>query len=245
MELIADIHTHIIPAADDGSQNIDTSLQLLEDAYRQGVTTVFATSHSIAYIDPWDARETMDQYHLLKKAMEESGIPIQLYLGCEIFCNTDWIDRICEGLEAKQYPSMNHTRYVLIEFSSINTNLEEVMYCSNLLMAHGWVPIYAHIERYLHSFASIDFIRQQKAKGCLFQINYESICDQTETDVAEFTQIILRNELADFMGSDTHNLHHRPPRVLEGLEYLKYNCTPEYYDQLLFGNVFQYLIKES
>ena len=40
-----DIHSHIIPGVDDGSQSFEESLDMLNMAYKQGVRTMYATPH--------------------------------------------------------------------------------------------------------------------------------------------------------------------------------------------------------
>ena len=40
-----DLHTHILPAMDDGAKNVEESLALLRMEWEQGVTTVMLTPH--------------------------------------------------------------------------------------------------------------------------------------------------------------------------------------------------------
>ena len=40
-----DIHTHILPNVDDGSDSTEISIQMLKDAKNQGITDVFLTPH--------------------------------------------------------------------------------------------------------------------------------------------------------------------------------------------------------
>ena len=41
-----DIHTHILPGLDDGSQTLSDSLEMAELALESGVDTIIATPHS-------------------------------------------------------------------------------------------------------------------------------------------------------------------------------------------------------
>ena len=49
-----DFHSHILPAMDDGSRNIEESLQMLRMLQEQGVERVIATPHFYADENPPD-----------------------------------------------------------------------------------------------------------------------------------------------------------------------------------------------
>ena len=40
-----DIHSHLVPGVDDGSQSLDESLSLLEQAEKEGITEIVTTPH--------------------------------------------------------------------------------------------------------------------------------------------------------------------------------------------------------
>ena len=44
-ETMIDFHTHILPGVDDGSKNLDESLQLLQMEQQQGIDIVVLTPH--------------------------------------------------------------------------------------------------------------------------------------------------------------------------------------------------------
>lgn len=43
-----DIHSHILPLVDDGSTSVDMSLEMLDEAYRDGTKEIVLTPH-LAY----------------------------------------------------------------------------------------------------------------------------------------------------------------------------------------------------
>lgn len=79
-----DIHTHILPAVDDGSESIEMTLSLLLRAYDQGIRTFFATPHSRAFYP--DPTSTLDAFRNLKMAVKQYFPDVSLYLGCEVKC---------------------------------------------------------------------------------------------------------------------------------------------------------------
>mgnify|MGYP002228253889 CR=1 FL=1 len=45
MMKIIDVHAHILPGVDDGSENWNESIEMLRMAYEQGIRTIIATPH--------------------------------------------------------------------------------------------------------------------------------------------------------------------------------------------------------
>ena len=48
MDKIVDIHTHILPGIDDGSRNIEESIDIINYLYSVGITDIVLTSHYVA-----------------------------------------------------------------------------------------------------------------------------------------------------------------------------------------------------
>ena len=44
-EMMIDFHSHVLPGIDDGAKDVETSVAMLEESKRQGVTTVVCTPH--------------------------------------------------------------------------------------------------------------------------------------------------------------------------------------------------------
>ncbi len=234
---IVDLHTHILPDVDDGAMNLETSLHLITEAYNQGITNIFATSHSFAFMSPEDSALAKLTFSNLQQTIKDLKIPVNLYMGCEIICRENLMERIILGLREKQYPSLNDSSYVLIEFPTIGTTEEKAHHCIDLLLKEGWIPIIAHIERFIDIFPDIQSLYRLKDKGCLLQITYNSLAEEKDERIRSFSQDIIANELADFMGSDSHSMIRRPPEIENGLNYLKNHCKADYLEKLLYNNV--------
>ena len=75
-----DIHSHILPCVDDGSDSLETSRKLLLQCVEQGVDRVICTPHQNKITRR--AEVLRREFDNLSAAV--SDIPVKLYLGAEI-----------------------------------------------------------------------------------------------------------------------------------------------------------------
>ena len=70
MELMIDIHSHILPGIDDGARTLDESLEMAEIAAADGIEQMVATPHVFKGLshDPEPA-EVIDQVNALQAAV--------------------------------------------------------------------------------------------------------------------------------------------------------------------------------
>lgn len=231
-----DIHMHIIPGVDDGSHILEMSEEMLNMAALQGIDTVITTSHSEAFMR--DAEAVLDSYQMLLKMVKAKNLPMKLYLGCEVYCEVGNMDAVLAGLATGRIPSMNGTRYVLTEFYEVTR--ADAFYCVERLLAAGWIPILAHVERYLD--VDIEAVARMKEMGCLMQVNVYSVYEESKDIIKERARELLRRGMVDFMGSDAHRIDHRPPAVEKGMAYLYEHYEREYVDKILEGNAREFLL---
>ena len=234
---MTDIHMHIIPGVDDGSFTVEMSETMLMMSWIQGVRTVFSTPHSSAFLSDPDL--VWEQYRLLKERTERLPFSMRLYAGCEVRFEPRDLDEILTHLRTGRIPSMNHTRYVLTEFST-RVLRQEALGMISEIRKEGWIPILAHTERYPDLFAE-DTLDRILDMGCYLQINAYSLSDDPEGETAGRAGRLLSEKKVSFFGSDAHRLNHRPPDVEKGLKYLYEHCEAGYADAVAFGNALEML----
>lgn len=188
-----DIHSHILQAVDDGSENIEQSLAMLKEEERQGVTDVVITPHYRADYLPIKS-DIEVKFAELKEAVKKSGINVRIYLGQEIFVFNDVAKTLKEGTVLP----MNGSKYVLVEFSMKHPmDIPETVY---MLTQNGYIPIVAHIGRYF--YADAETAREVKEVGGLIQVNAGSICRSMV--LRRKTMKLIQQGLVDFIASDVH-----------------------------------------
>lgn len=228
-----DIHMHIIPNVDDGSWNMDMSIQMLYMAYEQGIRKIIATPHSSAFAET--DNEVEEGFHQLQEIVAKLLPDMHLYLGCEVKCRRVEMDKILEDLSTRRIPTLNKTKYVLIEFSKLIESAE-ALECVQRIVDAGWYPVLAHVERYSNLFEDDRCIEKLQSMGCLFQINVYSVFDEDNEIIKQNALRLIENKRVTFLGSDAHRTIHRPPSVKYGLQYLYDYYEKEYVDQIAFDN---------
>ena len=232
-----DIHMHVVPGVDDGSQSIEESLEMIRMAYEQGTEKIIATPHSFAF--SWTPGYPRERYLELKEAVRKAGIPVEILFGAEIYCDRGSMDDVLECLRSGIYPTMNDTKYVLEEFSTRITE-EDQIYCTKRLLDAGYIPIIAHAERYKSTNArTAAYLRSLGAK---IQINVYSVSQERDPVIRETANSLLQERLVDYVGSDAHRVKHRPPCEAPGIRYMHEHYDERYIRSVLAENAMNDLI---
>ena len=227
---IYDIHCHLVHNVDDGAHDIDMSMEMLRNAYNQGVRHIVCTSHS------WcDVKKYNRNINALKERVKKENININLYAGCEIRCSCNYIDDIIDELNKGKLKTINDTDYVLVEFSP-NEKKEEIVYCVNALLNEGYNPVIAHVERYVNLRENIGLICFLNDIGVLFQVNAYSISGEQKKEVKDAARNLIQNKLVSFIGSDAHGTYHRAYAVQKGINYIYKNCSRDYANSICYKN---------
>jgi len=216
-----DIHTHILPNVDDGSKTIEDSILMIKKEISDGVTDIILTPHVQSRVQKvsYDLHKSI--FDDLVNRVKEENLNVNLHLGAEIFYRSHIeTDFISLGL-AK-------SKYILIEFSfDIDTPIEDIIYD---LSRSGFIPIVAHVERY--KYLNIELIKRIKQSGALLQANTTSILGLDEKVKKSYCYKLLKEELIDFIATDTHNMDKRLPNMLKCYETLKKTFSSEYLDKI-------------
>ena len=228
-----DIHMHLIPGVDDGAENMEMALIMMNQAKEQGITRIIATPHSEVF------RYSREGGKIIFKRLADLAAKlcpeVKLYLGCEVYCETTIMDQVMEALGSGRYPTMNGTQYVLMEFSQW-VSPENTVPCVEVLIKAGYTPIVAHMERYIYLRDNMQLVDQFRNMGALVQLNAYSLFDEMDDTIKYWARALVKERKVDFLGTDAHRTYHRPPSAQRGLNWLYENTDWEYADAIAFGN---------
>ncbi len=194
-----DIHSHIIPQADDGSKSIEETFNILKEAQDAGYTDIILTSHFIE--DHYELNKTDRQAWALalNEGIKKKDININLYPGAEIFVS----QTMCENIKNGTICTLNNSRYVLFELP-MNTKtvyLNEIIF---ELISMDLVPIIAHPERYAFVQKDPNILIDYIEMGVLFQSNIASITGYYGNEAKKTVKKLLQSNMIHFFGSDNH-----------------------------------------
>ncbi|AAK80985.1 protein-tyrosine phosphatase [Clostridium acetobutylicum] len=212
---MVDIHSHIIPGIDDGSNSLETTLNMMSIAKEAGVTKMVATSHyyrgkfenSISVIEK-KANE-------LNYTLKEKGVDIDVIPGQEVFIDNYTLKDYKEGIIG----TINNTDYMLVEFDmmSLGENAIDTLY---ELQIKGIKPIIAHPERYTYIQKDIYKINELMDENIYFQVNAGSIEGLFGKTVQKTALKLVEEGVISFIASDAHSAGKRCPGYEKALHDL-------------------------
>ena len=197
--LKVDLHSHLIPGIDDGSQSMDESLSLLKGMEALGYEKVITTPHIMADAYRNTPKIITDGLKSLRKAARKEGLTIKIEAAAEYYLDDGFDDLLQKSkiLTAKG-------GYLLFETSYFAKpmQLEETIFA---ITSSGYKPLMAHPERYRYVKDSRKEYSRFKELGVLFQVNLNSFTGHYGRDAKQKADFLSKEGMIDFLGSDVHH----------------------------------------
>jgi len=216
-----DIHTHILPAIDDGASGKEEALALIEALLAEGVKTAVCTPH----FDPTD-RSLQDFVISRTQALQGLGsVPIRLVAASESFLH-DYLFHYADLGPL----CIDKTNYLLLELPFF-VRWDDHLYTmvGNLISYYNIIPIIAHIERYPATRKNSGCIMRLKELGCLIQLNTSSLLD---AGIRKRALKYIKEGHIDLLGSDCHDTKRRPPVIKQAARLIEDRLGAEYIRRL-------------
>jgi protein-tyrosine phosphatase len=209
-----DLHSHILPALDDGAADMEVALEMARAAVADGVSTMVATPHvDDRYgLDPPSIGE---QVGALNLALARAGIALGVLPGAEVAHM-----RAAALSEASlQTGCLGDSKALLVEspYTSVSF-FDDVLFD---LQVRGFRPVLAHPERSVMFQSDPDRLAALVERGVYCTINTGSLSGGFGRKVRQTAVALLARGLVHSIASDCHDTERRPPGLsgaLEGVE---------------------------
>ncbi|MBL7829351.1 MAG: hypothetical protein JNJ57_22130 [Saprospiraceae bacterium] len=194
-----DMHAHLLPAIDDGPQDVDASIQLINGLKELGYKKLIATPHVMSERYPNSRDHILRQRDQLSRQLEQADIQMELFDAAAEY----YLDETFEKLLRTEPLLCLPGNYVLIEMAFFQEypNLHAVLF---ELQMKGYKPVLAHPERYLY-YRNLEDFQRLKDMGCLLQVNLLSLTGYYHPSAKNDARLLIQHGLVDFLGTDIHH----------------------------------------
>lgn len=228
---IVDLHCHIMPYVDDGAADTDEALELLRSERDQGVTELCLTPHLRHGMFHSTDEKIITGFERLKDEALEAGLKLRMHLSREYYFDADFLKR----LDAGDVIPMGPHKALLLEFS-YNTPAETLLKASRRVQEAGYLPLFAHVERYGAIMEDTALAKQLYKGGTLIQMNASSLLGLEGWRQKHTAKQLLKQKSVHVIASDAHDSDLRTPNLKRCADYLERKVGAEAAELLLSIN---------
>ncbi|HYP13470.1 MAG TPA: CpsB/CapC family capsule biosynthesis tyrosine phosphatase [Bryobacteraceae bacterium] len=198
-----DVHSHIVPGVDDGSKDLDESIQMVAIAAADGITHMVATPHAdLRY--KFSHERSLEELDRVRKAADPR---VKLSLGCELHLTPENLGR---ALSCPTEYTLNGGDCILLELPE-STGIEPVCAAVRLLQQRGLRVIIAHPERNLALQRYPHRIDDLVEEGAYLQVTAQAILGAFGEKAERTSDLLLKKGLVHIVASDAHGAESRRP----------------------------------
>ena len=198
--IVCDMHSHLIPAIDDGSPDLETSVQIIKNLQSLGFKKIVTTPHIMCDFYRNTPEIILDGLKDLQDELKRQSVEIKISAAAEYYIDYDFEAKVDSG---EKFLTIGDNQ-LLIETSFISSppNFGDTIF---KLQLAGYRIILAHPERY--SFMTFEDLKNYKTRSLCLQINLLSLLGFYGQPAKQMAEKLIENNMVDYVGTDCHNLH--------------------------------------
>lgn len=207
-----DLHAHLLPGVDDGSDSPEMSLEMMKAALGAGVVHINATAHHRGNLAPEEG-EIREAFALVRSQRRAEGLPLSLSCSLE----TEFFPGAENFLLAAPAACLGRQgRHCLLEFT-MDVNRQAALGALFQLALSGLRPVVVHPERFYFVQSHPEVAEEMRQRGALLMPNATSFAGHYGRSARETAEAILKADAVDALASDAH----RPGYYAEYLDGLR------------------------
>lgn len=201
--LVTDLHSHLLPGIDDGSQSVEESLELIRSLKKLGFKKFVTTPHVMSGGYDNTPETIKAAYDKLIAYLAEQGEEIELQAAAEYYFE----DNFLKLIEEDNLLSFSG-KHVLFELPNLNEPQDLEVAIFNMT-SKGYKPVLAHVERYPYLYQNgFDRMEHLRNMGVLLQVNIATFGGVYKRPMMNFAFELAEKGMVDLLGSDTHQQRH-------------------------------------
>lgn len=210
-----DLHSHILPGIDDGAPDLACALEMARTAVAQGTNIMVCTPHIYPGLYMNSAASIELARQSLQRSLDAAGIRLQLVTGADVHL----VPEVHEGLQSGRIPTVNGSRYLLLEPSHhvAPPQFEESVFA---LMAAGYVPIITHPERLVWIEVHYEKFVSLVHRGAWMQLTAGALLGKFGKRARYWSERMLDEGLVHVVASDAHSTGMRNPGMADARDAL-------------------------
>jgi protein-tyrosine phosphatase len=201
--LKTDVHSHLIPAIDDGSKSLEDSISLLKKFSEFGYKKVITTPHIMSdYYKNNPNNIGAGKEMVLNEIAKTEGLDIAFEAAAEYYLDGDFHEKI-----GKENLLTFGNKHILFElpFVSEPTIFNDATF---KMQTNGYRPILAHPERYTFWHKNKEKYQEIFDKGVILQLNITSLSGTYGPGAKQVAEWLIDEEMIGLVGSDCHHEGH-------------------------------------
>lgn len=219
-----DMHCHILPGMDDGSPDIETSVQMLHQQAEQGVSIICATSHYYVeqnQITTFCQRRSESLEKLLNASPD--GMP-RIIPAAEVSFFSGISEQV--GLERL---CIQDTCTLMLEMPFSEWSDYQIEEVSALVLDRGFNVVLVHPERFCAGKGNREKLHQMEELPVALQVNAGTLLHWRRRRLG---LQLLQEAPIPLLGSDCHNLTNRIPNLQEARKIVGQKLGASFLDQI-------------
>lgn len=225
---MVDIHCHILPGVDDGSETWETTTQMCRMAVRDGITHIVATPHCDGHYE-YDREHFTD---MLATLSEVADGRLTFSMGCDFHLSPRNLEEMM--IDPRRF-AVGDTQYLMIEFDhhGLPPNANELLMA---VISRGMVPIITHPERNTFLMKHLDTVQRFVDEGCLVQVTANALTGFWGPKSKKAAEKLVQRKLVHIVATDAHDLKLRPPVLSEARTRIANLVGADIADALVMNN---------
>lgn len=196
-----DMHSHLLPALDDGVQSYEESIRLISELVDLGYEKLITTPHIMGDMFRNSKDNILIELEKLRLELDRRDIEITIEVAAEYYID-EWFIELIEKDDLLTF----NDNYVLIETNFLSYHEQLFKEAIFKLKINGYKPIYAHPERYTYFWDDFDKYQEIKDFEIYFQINLVSLSGFYSPKVKSMAEKLIDSNMVEFVGTDTHSM---------------------------------------